>query len=61
MPILGLDLADQFYTFEKGPKEYMMLPFVQYMNDDNSQCLLAIANGADFNTSSETTNPITVG
>lgn len=39
----------------------MMLPFIEYMSDDNSQCLLAIANAADFNTSSKAINSTTVG
>ena len=61
MPLIGLDLADQYYLFENGPKDYMMLPFIQYFNNDSSQCMLAIANSADFDQSTEVSNPITVG
>jgi hypothetical protein len=38
-----------------------MLPFIQYLNDDKTVCMLAIANGADFSFANEINNPIIVG
>jgi len=61
MPSIQLDLFKKQYMFRKDPKDYMMLPFIQYLNYDKTVCMLAIANGADFNYANEINNPIIFG
>lgn len=61
MPTVALDIASDHYIFEKDPKQYMMLPFIQYNNNDSSQCLLAIANSEDFPIYNQIDQPVTIG
>lgn len=48
MPRLSIDIQPDHTQIHKSPKEYMMLPFIQYYNNDSSQCLLAIASTENF-------------
>ena len=61
MPSIEFELANQQYTFAKSPKEYMMLPFIQYKDQDQTMCMLAISNGADYNDTNDITNPLIIG
>jgi hypothetical protein len=39
----------------------MMLPFIQYENQDKTMCMLAISNGANYNDTNDITNPVIIG